>query len=117
MIDIAGLDKAEVLAALYSRAKPQGMGFIHYEPGDMPIEEARELLRTGDDRFQMANAIFDGHNITQTSFDYLKGRVMKVNIGGDSLNESLYDRDNGDGAAAAALAPLLAKRQALEPQP
>lgn len=37
-------------------------------------------------------------------FDYLKGRVMKVSISGDSLDPRLYDRDNGQGAAARALA-------------
>ncbi len=36
-------------------------------------------------------------------FDYVKGRVMKVHISGDELYPGLYDRDNGEGAAAAAI--------------
>lgn len=28
------------------------------------------------------------------SFDYLYGRVLKVDLSGDEFEESLYDRDN-----------------------
>jgi hypothetical protein len=81
MISIVEMDKAEVLAALYNRAKPQGMGFLHYEPKDMSTDEAAEILAG------------------QQRFDYLKGRVMKVDLSGDKFDPRLYDRDNGDGAA------------------
>jgi len=36
---------------------------------------------------------------SHTYFDYLKGRVMKVDLSGDELDPWLYDRDNGHGAA------------------
>ncbi len=87
-IDISKLDKAEVLAALYNASKPQGMGFLHFDPTPMKTEEARELLKQ------------------LNYFDYLKGRVMKVEIKGDTLNPRLFDRDNGQGAAARALSNL-----------
>ena len=61
-------------------------GFIHFDASEMSTDEAQELLDSG-----------------QTYFDYLKGRVMKVDLSGDKLNPFLYDRDNGQGAAAAAL--------------
>lgn len=86
MIDISGKDKAEVLARLYNAAKPLGMGILDFEEGDMPIEEAREMLATG-----------------HTFFDYVKGRVMKVNLSGDSFDPFMYDRDNGPDAARTAL--------------
>lgn len=37
--------------------------------------------------------------------DYVKGRVIKVKLpeGAESFSPHLYDRDNGDGAALAAL--------------
>lgn len=89
MIDIKGLDKAAVLAALYNRAQPQGMGFLHFDPKPMTTEEAAVHLE--------AVKPFDSR------FDYLKGRVMKVQILGDELYEGLYDRDNGQGAAARAI--------------
>lgn len=90
-ISIAGLDKAEVLAALYNASKPQGLGFLHFIPRPMTVDEARELLGI------------------RTSFDYLHGRVMKISLDGDSMGVWLYDRDNGSGAAERALLPLIQK--------
>lgn len=90
-IDISKLDKAEVLAALYNNSKQQGMGFLNAR-GREPLtkEQAAELLKE------------------TTYFDYLAGRVMKVELKGDTLDPWLYDRDNGTGAAARALEPLAA---------
>ena len=86
IIDIGNLDRAAVLAALYNKAKPQGLGFLHYDPAPMTPEVAAGLLAAG-----------------LTYFDYVKGRVMKVDLSGDTLDTRLYDRDNGHGAALAAL--------------
>jgi len=92
-INIAGLDQAAVLAALYNASHQQGMGFMHARGArDMTVEEAREeITQRGDLPY----------------FDYLHGRVMKIGLGRDELDPWLYDRDNGQGAAARALAPLL----------
>lgn len=88
-IDISKKDKAEVLAALYNASHPLGLGMLHFDPTPMTTEEARELLsRT-------------------TYFDYLKGRVMKVDLSGEELETWLYDRDNGEGAAAKALSKIV----------
>jgi len=89
-IDISKLDKAEVLAALYNNSRRQGMGFLNAR-GREPLtkEQAAELLKE------------------TTYFDYLAGRVMKVELKGDTLDPWLYDRDNGAGAAARALEPLM----------
>lgn len=82
-IDITGLDRADVLAALFNASRPQGMGFLHYDPTDMTREAAAMLLQR------------------QNYFDYLQGRVMKIELkeGATELREGLYDRDNGQGAA------------------
>ncbi len=83
MISIVGLDKAEVLATLYNHACTQGVGEIHFDPRPMTREEAVEFLKR--DHY----------------FDYLKGRVMKIDLSSnDSFWPGLYDRDNGPGAAA-----------------
>lgn len=87
-IDLEGLDKAAVLAALYNASKPQGMGFLHYDPEPMTVEEARALLSQ------------------DTDFDYLKGRVMKVDLSGDQLDPWGFDRDNGQGRAAEVIESL-----------
>ena len=88
MISLEGLDKAEVLAALYNASTPQGMGFLQYDPVPMDKDEAASLLAEC------------------TYFDYLKGRVMKIDLGTDELDPRLYDRDNGNGAAALAIDSL-----------
>ncbi len=85
-MDIRNLDKARVLKALYNRSRPQGMGMFHYDPKPMTDEEARKVLDCG-----------------QTYFDYLKGRVLKVDLKGDYLETALYDRDLGQGAAEYAI--------------
>ena len=81
LISLIGLNKTKVLAGLYNAAKPLGMGYLQYDPSPMTPNEAKELLFQDDD------------------FHYLKGRVMKVNLSGDTLDPRLYDRDNGEGAA------------------
>lgn len=87
-IDISGMSKAKVLVALYNAAKPQGMGFLHYTPFPMSEKEAEELLED------------------HTYFDYVHGRVMKVDLSGDTLDSRLYDRDNGEGAALRAISSI-----------
>ena len=91
-MDISNLDKAAVLAALYNHAKCQGSGFLDSDPEPMTVESAREILKTG-----------------QTYFDYVKGRVMKVDLSGGFLDPRLYDRDNGPGAAERAILEELTK--------
>jgi hypothetical protein len=91
-IDITGLDKAEVLAALYNASRPQGLGVLHYRPGDMSVDDARKLLVPIRGRFY---------------FDYVGGRPLKVDINERELDVTLYDRNNGDGAAVSALQHLL----------
>jgi len=86
MINLKDKNKSEVLANLYNASRPLGMGVLQYDTSYMSVEEAQAILNTG-----------------QTYFDYLKGRVMKVDLGGNELDPSLYDRDNGSGAAAAAI--------------
>ena len=84
-IDLTGKNKAKVLASLYNNSKPQGLGFLSFVPKDMTITEAEELLEQ------------------TTYFDYLYGRVMKIDLSGDTLDTSLYDRDNGEGSALRAI--------------
>ena len=94
MVDIKGLNKADVLAALYNNSKPQGLGFLQFDPKPMNVDEAEILLKK------------------TTVFDYLKGRVMKVNLSfDDGFEEWLYDRDNGYGSAQRVINDLRAKNK------
>lgn len=86
LIDISKLDKAVVLAALFNHSKQQGMGVMDAR-GRSPITvaDAATILQR------------------QTSFDYLFGRVMKVDLSKNTFDSWGYDRDNGQGAAQAAI--------------
>jgi len=87
-MDISKYDKADVLRVLYDNARCQGLGFLHFVPGTLTKEEATELLKN------------------QTYFDYLKGRVMKVDLSKDELETRLYNRDNGPDTAEWAIKTL-----------
>ena len=83
--------RAEMLAELYNNSKPLGMGFLHYTSELMDVEEAKKLLKES------------------TYFDYLKGRVMKIDFIEEEIETWLYNRDNGDGAAERCLETVLAR--------
>ncbi len=88
-MDISKYNKAEVLAVLYNNSKPLGLGMLHYDPKSMTKEEAQKLL---DEGF--------------TYFDYVKGRVLKIDLSTNKLRTDLYNRDNGISAAEKAIATL-----------
>jgi len=91
VISTKGMSKAEVLARLYNRSQAQGLGLLHYDPKPMSLKEAQALI-------DKAGACGDLY------FDYLKGRILKIDLGYENfINEVLYDRDNGPGAAEDAL--------------
>ena len=94
-MDISKLDRATVLAALYNHARSQGMVFLHHDPDPMTVEQAQKILATG-----------------QTYFDYVKGRVMKVDLSKDFLDTQLYDRNNGPDAAENAILEELTRPSA-----
>lgn len=94
MISIKDMNKAEVLAKLYNASKPLGMGILHFTPEVMTLAEAQAHIDSGPRGIFNANPLY---------FDYLKGRVMKVNLSGDEFNPALYDRYHGRGAAALAI--------------
>ena len=94
MVDIKGLDKARVLKALYEHSHVQGSGFLQAVPdGVVTVEHCKMLLGS------------------QTYFDYLHGRVLKVDLSGDEFDERLYDRDCGEGAAQRAVDSVRAEQE------
>ena len=84
-IDISKKDKAAVLKALYDFSKPIGLGILSFQSDKMDIKTARRLVSSS------------------TKYDYIGGRVIKVDISGNSFDPWLYDRDNGDGRAKEAI--------------
>jgi hypothetical protein len=91
MIDIGGLDKAEVLAALHNNTRAVGLGRLH-DRGDVTADDVRPQF---EDRSRLY-------------FDYVFGRPIKVDLSGDSFDPVLYDRDAGPGSARRAIDELRA---------
>ena len=81
LVDISTKDKAEVLAALYNSAHPQGIGIFQYDPKPMSIEEARDLLKE------------------KTYFERLLGRGMKIDLESNEVPTLGYNMYYGEGAA------------------
>jgi hypothetical protein len=73
-----GLDRADVVAALYNAAVPRGMGFLGYRPGPMSEEDARKIVAVEE-------------------FDYVGGRPLEVRFDGDDVDLSAYDDNFGHG--------------------
>lgn len=87
-IDISGINKAKLLAALYNAARPQGMGWLHAKEADMTEAEAASLIAAQRD---------DG----VAWFDYVHGRPLKIGFDGNTLlRADLYDRDAPGGAGS-----------------
>jgi hypothetical protein len=92
VIDVSGLDLGAVVAALYNAATPVGMGFMHYDPVPMTIEEGQQVV---------AELRLD------KGFDYCSGRVMKLHLRDvPNIDVTWYNRDNGEGVAEMAIDQL-----------
>jgi hypothetical protein len=83
-IDVKGIDRGALIAALHNGTGAQGLGMMHDICRDMTPEEGAKILDERNGKFQ---------------FDYLRGRPIKVWIEGDMLMRTdLYDRDARPGA-------------------
>lgn len=130
MINIKGLDKAEVLLALWKGSHAQGMSFLGMLNGGLTIEKARDMIRqlqenafedSGEapehtsENNEEYNAKFNAWLKTgpdvQLYFDYVAGHVIKCDISGDEFDERLYDRDCGEGRAVEVIEALRRKPQ------
>jgi hypothetical protein len=89
MVSIVGLDKADVLLALYNASFSQGISFTTLPAKGPTREDAEAATADGDLRF-----------------DYWNGHVLKVDLSGDEFDPWLFDRDCGSGAAEAAVSAL-----------
>lgn len=103
-VNIADLNVADVLAALYNASKPMGMGFLQAggAPNVMDRAHAEQLLRLGSDAsgdYPLGTAVLRGN---PRYFDYVYGRPLKLDLSPD--NEDFdpwgFDRDNGGEGTA-----------------
>ena len=73
------------LAALYNESKPQGMDFLQFDPEMITPMETETLLENSP------------------YFDYLKDRIMKIDLTDEDTDTRLYDQNNGKNACERAL--------------
>lgn len=83
MINIAGKNKAKILAALYNNSLPANHGHFEFMSENMTENEAQEILDKG---FVYIN--------------YLKGRIIKTEFSTNQLDPLGYDTYNGEGTMA-----------------
>lgn len=115
MVNIKGIKKHIVLYALWNASHVQGLSFLGLNPNGFTLERAEELV---NERYRNAfKREFNVEEIDESEFnrwkkdnpkvdmyfDYVDGHVIKCNIGGDTFDERLFDRDCGDGAAVSAI--------------
>lgn len=89
-IDISGIDKAKLLAALHNGTRPLAMGVLRAR-GDMSEADAKDYI---------ARQQHDGRGVVW--FDYVHGRPIKIGFDGNTmLRADLYDRDAPGGQGSA----------------
>ncbi|MDX1535154.1 MAG: hypothetical protein R3346_00075 [Candidatus Spechtbacterales bacterium] len=102
-VDISGLDKAAVLAVLYNAARPNGKGLYRYAPRPITIEEAREIIEEQGDDLRLDFGPLGEEYYEEYSFDYVRGRVLRVDITFDDFAPYGYNRHNGEQMAQRAI--------------
>ena len=65
-IDVTKYDLKKLIKETYNLSRPQGLGIIHYEEGELSEEEINEILNRNE-----------GDHIA-LSMDYIKGRACKM---------------------------------------
>lgn len=89
-INIRGVDKADILAALYNGAHGGLAGGFSYLQREMTPQQAKLLIEKQ----------------TNLYFDYVDNRPLKIDLSGDVIDATLYDHYNGGCAAQRALSHL-----------
>lgn len=92
LFNIKDADKAEVLVALVNAGRPM------LPPDRVPDIE---LLTLQAARMIIDRLVRAGRTL---EIEYFVNRSLKIDLSGDIFDSWLYDRDNGDGVAARALA-------------
>jgi hypothetical protein len=96
LINIEGLDKREVLKALFDAAHSHAKGWRKYDRNPMRLVSAGNILEKAQ----------ESHTIVAT----IAGRDLYVDLSGNEFDPTLYNQHNGEGAAENALAPLLTRQ-------
>lgn len=82
-VNVAGLDRAAVLAALYNNSSAPGLAALHEGPDQITADQARERMAGGE-----------------TGYNYFWGRYLKVEFEGDLMEGGFYDNFIGSAGSA-----------------
>lgn len=107
MINIKGLNKAKVLAALYNASKPLGLGILQYDPKDMSEKEAINAILKEDvivikqtPKFELGRVVTTIGVDTKMKEDSSFKNFVQVSLGrysqcdwGDTCNEDKQTAD------------------------
>lgn len=88
-VDISGLDKAEVLLALFQASRQLGSGSVWIDRTDLTLEEARNVLK---------KSYF---------VDYLYGRHIKIDFTESHIYVAKYDKYAPEGVTVASVVEKL----------
>jgi len=93
-VNIKGVNKSVLLAALFNNSQVVGMGFLQAGRGPqvMTTEQAQQVF----DALDNGQQVHDNGRVGRLYyFDYLFGRPLKVDLSFDEVDDWGYDRDNG----------------------
>lgn len=97
---ITYLNKSQVLQTLYNYANIQGMGFLNPRCKEqMTLSQSDEIFKSNRNKY----------------FDYVNGRVLKIDLSKNDLQTWLYNRDNGVNSAEIAIISGLLETQSKQP--
>ena len=87
MIEITGANLTKAVKHAYNLSSPQGLGYLHFEEGELTDEEAESLVNKDNLGFPI-------------NMDYVKGRACKFRVFGDEgrlfIEPSWYDHTKDD---------------------
>lgn len=109
IVDISGLNKAKVLKTLWDDSKSLGMSVLGMSHEFALWYSLEMSLGNKNNKMPLEFAEKGIQSNPTLYFDYFEGRVIKCDISGDTFDATLYDRDNGEGSAQAAIDKLCIK--------
>lgn len=88
-LNVTGVDLRDLAKAAYRFSRPQGLGFLHFEEGELSDEIAQQIIDDGKK--------YSGGGI---SMDYVRGRACKFHVtvrnGEQFISGRWYDHSEGD---------------------
>lgn len=95
-MNIAGLSKAQLLAALFNYAMPPALRFMSTKSEPMTTEQADRIIK------QML------HDKRPLKFDSIEGRSLNIDLSSDETDPTRYNLYNGRATAEHVVASLRA---------